>query len=184
MIFAVDHEIGSSILLTNKVSSGCELRWRLRAPPKRAVAARLWGGRPPPRRSDGEARSEACAGRCMKPSTSSTSALEGEVAAPSNFASGVAACASTLLQRRVAMRATEASPTPARGRGAAARGSFTSRSKLPVVFRGGLGAYSSGIASLPPAGPGPSFVGANRGCLPRKASTCARLINRVSRRRP
>ena len=63
------------------------------------------------------------------------------------------------------------------------RGSFTSRSKLPVVFRGGLGAYSSGIASLPPAGPGPSFVGANRGCLPRKASTCARLVDRVSRRR-
>ena len=63
------------------------------------------------------------------------------------------------------------------------RGSFTSRSKLPVVCRRGLDASSSGIASLPPAGPGPSFVGANRGCLPRKASTCARLIDRVSRRR-
>ena len=119
----------------------------------------------------------------MKPSTSSTSALEGEVATPSNFASDVAACASMLLQRRVAVRAAEASSTPARGRAAAARGSFTSRSKLPVVYRRGLGAYSPGTASLPPAGPGPSFVGANRGCLPRKASTCARLIDRVSRRR-
>ena len=39
------------------------------------------------------------------------------------------------------------------------------------------------VSPLPPAGPGPSFVGANRGCLPRKASTCARLIDRVSRRR-
>ena len=53
---------GTSIFLTNKVSSGCELRWRLRAPPKRAVAAHRWGGRPPPRRRDGDAR-EACAGR-------------------------------------------------------------------------------------------------------------------------
>ena len=43
------------------------------------------------------------------------------------------------------------------------RGSFTSRSKLPVVYRGGLDASSSGIVSLPPAGTGPaSFVGANR----------------------
>ena len=33
MIFAVDDEIGTSIFLTNKVSSGCELRWHLRVPP-------------------------------------------------------------------------------------------------------------------------------------------------------
>ena len=33
VIFAVEDEIGTSIFLTNKVSSGCELRWHLRVPP-------------------------------------------------------------------------------------------------------------------------------------------------------
>ena len=41
--------------------------------PGRAVATRRWSGQMPPRQCDGDARREACAGRCMKSSTSSLS---------------------------------------------------------------------------------------------------------------
>ena len=151
----------------------------LAAPSRRVSGA---GGCRRPQQRDGDARREACAGRCMKTSTSSMSS-RGEKWRSHQISRPTSSLTPEYWSNAV-WRCER--PKPRRRRPVDALlpfGSFTSRSKLPVVYRRGLGAYSPGIASLLPVGPGPSFVGANRGCLPRKASTCARLINRVSRRR-
>ena len=102
--------------------------------PGRAVATRRWSGQMPPRQCNGDARREACAGRCMKSSTSSLSSrgekwrlhqISGPTSslAPEYCSNDAWRCERPRRRRRRPVDAL------------LPRGSFTSRSKLSVVCR-------------------------------------------------